>query len=274
MLSLFNQAHLSGALRESDMASCIGYPLPGVLTKYRVFPASALIVCPDYLTPSEGACLPIAAVTAWTALNWMRPIGQHIGTLAPPDAAAKTVLLQGTGGVSVAGLQIAHAAGLRTIITSSSDEKLKRAKGELSADVGINYKTFWEWQEPVMDATGGRGADVVFETGGTRTIRKSFECVAFGGVINCIGYVSGKNEDDGKDRDLMKLNVNVLALRRNCTLRGIINGGKDRFEEMLGFFEKKKIRPVVDKEFAFEDAKDALKYLKEGKHFGKVVIRM
>lgn len=258
------------------MASGIGLPLPGVLTEYRVFPAVSLVQIPDYLSNEEASCLPIAGVTSWTSLNWMRPIGQHIGT--DKDLGSKFVLLQGTGGVAIAGLQVAHAAGYKTIITSSSDDKLKRATEELKADHTVNYKTYWEWQEPVMKATNGRGADVIFETGGSRTIRKSFDSIAFGGIINCIGYLSGKSDENPDEGDktppLQRLNVNVLALRRNVTLRGIINGGKDRFEEMLTYYKEKEIKPVVSKVFAFEEAKDAMKYLADGKHFGKVVIKV
>ncbi|OAQ88914.1 alcohol dehydrogenase, zinc-containing [Purpureocillium lilacinum] len=280
VISIFLQDDLSAPLREEALATGLGYPLPGVLCHYRVFPARTLVRCPAYLSAAEAATLPIAAVTAWTSLNWMRPLGSHVGT-DPPDVIAKrTALMQGTGGVAIAGLQIAHAAGLKTIITSSSDDKLKRARDELGADTGINYRTYWQWQEPVMKATGGRGVDVIFETGGTRTIRKSFESIAFGGVINCIGYLSGKHEDGDDEGDgdktpqLHRLNVNVMALRRNVTLRGIINGPKDRFEEMLGFYEEKKIKPVVDKVFDFDDVKDAFDYLVKGKHFGKVVIKV
>ena len=280
VISIFLQDDLSAPLREEALATGLGYPLPGVLCHYRVFPARTLVRCPTYLSAAEAATLPIAAVTAWTSLNWMRPLGSHVGT-DPPDVSAKrTAFMQGTGGVAIAGLQIAHAAGLKTIITSSSDDKLKRARDELGADTGINYRTYWQWQEPVMKATGGRGVDVIFETGGTRTIRKSFESIAFGGVINCIGYLSGKHEDGDDEGDgdktpqLHRLNVNVMALRRNVTLRGIINGPKDRFEEMLGFYEEKKIKPVVDKVFDFDDVKDAFDYLVKGKHFGKVVIKV
>lgn len=278
--SIFLQTHLRGAVREEDMASGLGLPLPGVLAQYRVFAAASLVRVPGYLTDEEASCLPVAGVTAWTSLNWMRPLGRHICTRAddgehPEDPGSRFVLLQGTGGVAVAGLQTAHAAGYRTIVTSSSDDKLRRAADELGADHTVNYKTYWEWQAPVMEATGGRGADVIFETGGARTLRKSFESVAFGGVINCIGYLSGKEDEDRPGGDgLQRLNVNVLALRRNVTLRGIINGGKDRFEEMLGFYEDKKIRPVVGRVFAFADAKEAMAYLASGKHFGKVVIKV
>lgn len=267
VMAIFNQTHLTGQVTEDDLASGLGFPLPGVLAQYRCFPADGLVPVPDYLTDQEASCLPIAAVTAWMSINGMRPLGR------PATANDNlTVLVQGTGGVAVAGLQIAHAAGLKTIVTSSSDDKLKRATEKLGADHGINYRTHWEWQEPVMEQTGHKGADIIFETGGTRTLRRSFECVAFGGLINCIGYLSGK-EDEGEP-ELNRLNVNVLALRRNVTLKGILNGPRDRFEEMLRFFEDKKIRPVVDRVFEFQDAKKAMMYLQSGEHFGKVVIKV
>lgn len=260
VLSIFNQTHQSGQIQLSDMASGLGLPLPGVLAQYRVFPAHGLVRCPDYLSDEEACTLPIAAVTAWTSLNWMRPLGHPV--------EEGTVLLQGTGGVSVAGLQIAHALGLRTIVTSSSDEKLARAR-ELGADCGINYRTRPDWDAEVLRFTEERGADVILETGGAMTLRRSFECVAFGGLISCIGYLSGKEDAEGE-----RLNTNVLALKRNVTLKGILNGGKDRFEEMLGFYEDKGIRPVVDRVFAFGEAREALRYLFTGGHFGKVVIRI
>lgn len=154
------------------------------------------------------------------------------------------------------------------IITSSSDEKLQRAKA-LGADSLINYRDTADWQNAVLDAASSRGADIIFENGGAQTLRKSFDCIAFGGLINCIGYLSGK-EDAVGDRT----NTNVLALRRNVTLKGLLNGPAERFEEMLAFYEKHQIRPVVDRVFAFGEAKEALQYLFTGGHFGKVVIRV
>ncbi|UPK98192.1 hypothetical protein LCI18_009127 [Fusarium solani-melongenae] len=267
VMSIFNQTHLTGQVTEADLASGLGLPLPGVLTEYRCFPADGLVPAPAYMSDEEAACLPIASVTAWMCINGMRPMGQ------PADGTKKkeTVLLQGTGGVSVAGLQIAKAAGLDAIITSSSDDKLERAKKDLGADTGINYRTHWEWQDPVMKATNGRGADIIFETGGSRTLRKSFESVAFGGLINCVGYLSGKEEEQDTGG---KVSVSVLALRRNVTLKGILNGPRDRFEEMVAFYEKHKIKPVVSKVFEMEKANEAVKFLAEGGHFGKVVVRV
>ena len=272
VLSIFNQSHISGQIKESDLATGLGLPLPGVLAEYRVFPAEGLVACPEYLADEEACTLPIAAVTAWTSINGFRTVGEYLDVSSQKDGKKPTLLVQGTGGVSVAGLQIASAAGLNTIVTSSSDDKLERAKKDLGAGGAINYRTHWEWQDEVLKSTSGAGADIIFETGGSKTLRKSFDCVAFGGLISCIGYLSGK--EDEHEPELNRLNVNVLALRRNVTLKGILNGSRERFEEMLGFYEKKKIKPIVGKTFKFGDAKDAFKYLEEGKHFGKVVIKV
>ncbi|KAI0474161.1 oxidoreductase [Xylariaceae sp. FL0804] len=264
--AIFNQTHLTGQVTEVDMASGLGLPLPGVLAQERVFPAAGLVRVPDYLADEEAACLPIAAVTAWMSLNSFQPVGK------PMSGADKVVLLQGTGGVSVAGLQIAKALGMTVIITSSSDAKLERARA-LGADHTINYRTAPAWQDEVLRLTGGRGADVVFETGGAQTLGKSFDCVAFGGLISCIGYLSGKGQG-GDDEGATMMNTNVLALKRNVTLKGILNGPRDRFEEMLNLYRDQRIRPVVDRVFEFEQADEALKYLFSGGHFGKVVVKV
>ncbi|KAF7586617.1 hypothetical protein BBP40_008553, partial [Aspergillus hancockii] len=174
----------------------------------------------------------------------------------------------GTGGVAVSGLQIGKASGATVIITSSSDDKLAQAR-KLGADFTLNYRTQPNWEEEVMRLTHNHGADIILETGGAQTLRKSFDCIAFGGLIDCIGYVSGKM-DAPDDRT----NMNLLALRRTVTLKGIINGPKDRFEEMIAFYEKHRIEPVVNKVFAFEEAKEAFKFLASGSHFGKVVVRV
>ncbi|KAH7034562.1 chaperonin 10-like protein [Microdochium trichocladiopsis] len=297
VMAIFNQSHLTGQIVEKDMASGLGKPLPGCLTEYRVFPASGLVKVPDYLSDAEAATLPIAAVTAWMAINSFQPIGQ------PLQGEDKYVLLQGTGGVSISGLQIAKALGLKSaycclhslpspffahsqepfvanitqppdlttaIVTSSSDEKLARARA-LGADHTINYKTTPAWDDEVLRVTGNKGADVIFECGGAGTLARSFNCVAFGGLVSCIGYLSGKLDPAGGEP---QLNTNVLALRRNVTLKGMLNGPKDRFEEMLGTYVDKQIRPVVDREFAFGEADQAFKYVQSGGHFGKVVVNV
>jgi NADPH:quinone reductase-like Zn-dependent oxidoreductase len=139
----------------------------------------------------------------------------------------------------------------------------------MGADFTINYRSNPEWQDEVMRITKDAGADIIFENGAAKTLRKSFDCIAFGGCISCIGYLSGK-EDDAGDRT----STNVLALRRNVTLKGMLNGPKDRFEEMVEFYGKHQIHPVIDRTFKFEEAKDALKYLYSGSHFGKVVVKV
>ena len=133
----------------------------------------------------------------------------------------------------------------------------------------INYRTDPNWEETVMKLTNNNGATIIFETGGSKTLRKSFDCIAFGCLINCIGYLSGKEDEPGD-----RIDANVLALRRNVTLKGLLNGPKDRFEDMIRFYEANKIKPVVDKVFMFEEAKEAFQYLYGGGHFGKVVIRV
>lgn len=263
VMAIFNQTHLKGQIVEKDLQSGLGLPLQGCLTEYRVFPATGLVKVPDYLTDDEASCLPIAAVTAWMSINTFQPMGQ------PLTGKDKVVLLQGTGGVSISGLQIAKALGMTTIVTSSSDEKLERAR-QLGADHTINYKTTPEWHETVLQLTDSKGADIIFECGGAQTLSKSFCCVAVGGLISSIGYLSGKEDAPGEPR----MNVNVLALKRNVTLKGILNGPKERFDEMLGLYGKKEIRPVVDRVFEFDQAKEALMYLFSGGHFGKVVIKI
>lgn len=265
VMGTFCQDHLTGSLKERYMASGVGLPQQGVLQDYRVYPEAGLVSTPDYLTDEEAACLPVAAVTAWMAINGMRPIGQS----ANREGGGLVVLVQGTGGVSISGLQIAKAAGATTILTSSSDEKLARGR-ELGADHTINYRTDPDWQDKVLEVTGGAGADVIFEVGGAETLRKSFRCVAFGGVVASIGYVTGKKDDPEGDLT----NVNVLALSRQATLRGIHNGPRDRFEEACEFYSEHQIHPMVERVFEFGQAKEALKYLFAGAHFGKVVIRV
>lgn len=152
---------------------------------------------------------------------------------------------------------------------SCSDEKLARAK-ELGADHIINYRTDPEWQDAAMKITNGNGADIIFEVGGAKTLRQSFDCVVFGGVINSIGYVTGKQDDPEGDLT----NINVLALRRTAILKGIINGPKDRFEEMCRLYQHHQIQPAINRIFEFVEAKEALEYLFQGSHFGKVVIRV
>ncbi|KAJ5115496.1 hypothetical protein NUU61_001255 [Penicillium alfredii] len=261
VVSTFAPDHLTGQVTEKELAGSLGLPQDGVLTTHRVFPEYGLVKAPSHMSDEQAATLTIASVTAWMAINGMRPLGQSGGK-------GEYVLLQGTGGVAIAGLQLAKASGATVIITSSSDAKLDQAK-RLGADFTINYRTTPNWEEEVMKFTGNHGADIILETGGAQTLRKSFDCIAFGGLIDCIGYVTGK-----VDADDDRLNVNVLTLRRTVTLKGIINGPTDRFEEMLRFYGAHQIHPVVNRVFAFTKVKEAFRFLESGSHFGKVVIKV
>ncbi|PBP24877.1 NAD(P)-binding protein [Diplocarpon rosae] len=196
-------------------------------------------------------------MTARMAVKGMRPLGQAGGK-------GEKVLVQGTGGVAVSGLQTAKASGAEVIITSSSDAKLELAK-ILGADKTINYKMTPDWDLEVLKLMDDEGVDIIFENGGAATLRKSFDCVAFGGLINCIGYLSGKEDAIGD-----RTNTN----RRNITLKVLLNGPRDRLEEMLAFYEERQIKPVVNKVFGFGKAKEALMYLFAGSHFGKVVVKV
>ncbi|ETN41336.1 uncharacterized protein HMPREF1541_03271 [Cyphellophora europaea CBS 101466] len=276
VLSLSYPKYLTGPALPTYLAAGVGSATHGCLTTHRVFSADAVLPCPPHLSASEAACLPIAGTTAWMGLTWSLPLGIPAApSQITSPRAGQTLLVQGTGGVSIFGLLLGKAMGMRVLVTSSSDDKLARARA-LGADAGINYAATPAWDEEVLRLTEGEGADVIFENGGAGSTDKSFRCVRFGGQIAAIGYVGGKVDrlagkaDDHEDR----LNINVLALARNVTLKGLLNGPRDRMEDMLAFVAEQKIRPVVDRVFAFEDAREALTYLWEGKHFGKVVIKV
>jgi NADPH:quinone reductase-like Zn-dependent oxidoreductase len=177
--------------------------------------------------------------------------------------AGQSVLLQGTGGVSVFGLQLAHAMGIRTVVTSSSDDKLARAK-LLGADHGINYKTTPDWDKAAMDITGGRGVDQVVEVGGAGTLAKSFGAIRVGGRITMIGNLSGPATE---------LNPGLIMARR-ANIQGISVGSTQMFEAMNRAIAANRIKPVIDKVFGFDDAKAAYHHMAAGAHFGKIVIRV
>ncbi len=226
----------------------LGAPLSGVLQQYIAIPAADAVAPPASLSDIEAATLPIAALTAWSALQE--------GQVKPGD----TVLLQGTGGVSLFALQFAKAAGARVVITSSSDEKLERVKA-LGADVSINYRKHPDWENKVKDATGGRGVDIVVETGGS-TLPQSLSATAFGGVVAIVGFVAGYEA--------------TISLRQligpMIRVQGIAVGSKAAFEQMNRAIDQLRIKPVLDQVFSLDDAKAAFKHMESGAHFGKVAV--
>ncbi len=175
--------------------------------------------------------------------------------------AGETVLLLGTGGVSVFALQFAKQMGAKVIITSSSDEKLKRAE-TFGADIGINYKTTPNWDEKVDALTEGRGVDNVVELGGAATLSKSLHAVRYSGKVVIIGVING-----------IKGEIDITSiLRKHVRVQGISVGSRDSFEEMNRAISQQKLHPVIDRVFPFDKAKEAMAYLESGTHFGKVVI--
>jgi len=248
--TLFFQNWNAGPARLENLMSSLGHPVPGAGRELATFSQEGVSKVPDFLTDNEVATLPCAALTAWRGLF-------EDARLEPGD----TVVLQGTGGVSIFGLQFAKAAGYRTVITSSSDEKLKRAKA-LGADHVVNYRTTPDWAKAVREATGGVGADFVMEVGGAGTIQQSLRAVRIGGHIAIIGVVAGAAEG---------FNPAVL-IGNNARLQGLSVGSRAMFEAMCKAMELHQIRPVVDKVFAWTEARAAFQAMQGGEHFGKIVL--
>ncbi|GLA18155.1 hypothetical protein AnigIFM62618_005310 [Aspergillus niger] len=261
VLGQFNQDHLAGKMTRSGMLSGLGGEIDGLLGEYFVFPQTGIVKIPEYLSFNEASCLPCAALTAWNALYGLVKLEPGM-----------TVLLQGTGGVSIFGLQIAHAAGAKTIITSSSDEKLRLAKS-LGATHTINYKTTPDWGKEAMKITNGRGVDHLLEMGGTLTLEKSFDAIGLQGTISSIGHITNP-DPHGAGKSLVGPDAAFLTLDRLCNLRGVVVGSKEQLEDMLRCFEAREIRPVIDKVFSFHDAREAYRYLWSASHVGKVVIQL
>jgi len=244
---------LAGDLTDEAIATSLGGPIDGVLAEYKIVPAHALLQIPEHLSYEEASTLPCAAITAYSALMGLRPL-----------KGGETVLIQGTGGVSIFGLQFAVASGATVIVTSSSDEKLEFAR-KLGAKHLINYKKTPNWDEEVMKITKGRGVDHVVEVGGAGTMSKSMNCVRVMGFIYLIGFVSG----NGDYSDLI-----LKGILKAINFVGVQIGSKAQFEDMNRLIEANGIKPVVDKVFSFEQAPDAFAYLEKQQHVGKIVIKV
>jgi NADPH:quinone reductase-like Zn-dependent oxidoreductase len=226
-----------------------GGPLPGVLAEYVVWDEQAVVPTPGYLTDREAATLPIAAVTAWVALF------DH-GRLVPGE----TVLVEGTGGVSIFALQLAVAAGARVIVTSSSDEKIARAKA-LGASDGVNYVTHPDWDQQVLALTGGLGVDIVLEVVGGDNVGRAVKALARNGHLAVIGIIDGFT---------FGLDTVPFMLRR-ASMRGVLVGSRRDFEHVNRALEARQIRPVIEQVYPFAEVRAAFAHLVRGA-FGKIVI--
>lgn len=250
--AIFFQKWLAGEFSQEVTKSALGGAIDGVLTNYKIFDQEGLVRIPEGYSYEEAASLPCAAVTAWHAL-----------IVANKLKAGETILIQGTGGVSIFALQFAKISGAKVILTSSSDEKLDRGK-TLGADYLINYKQMPEWESEVRKITNGIGVDHIVEVGGAQTLSKSFKALRCGGKIAIIGILSGTESS-----------INLLPiLMKNILIQGIYVGSRSMFESMNKAIATNKVHPIIDKVFHFDEAKQALYYLEKASHFGKVVINI
>jgi len=246
---IFYPKWLEGRAVAERMGQALGgAAADGVLAEYTVFDESSLVHVPAHLTDEEAATLPCAGVTAWNALL-------TFGSIAPGDS----VVVLGTGGVSIFALQFARLRGARVIVTSSSDQKLTRAK-DLGANAVINYKTNSNWPNAVAELTNDLGADYVVDTVGD--LKQSIAAVRLGGAVAFVGLLTG-----------MTAQVDLVTLMgKSARLEAVDVGSRAMFEAMNKAIELHLMRPVVDRVFGFSELRDALNYLREARHFGKVCL--
>lgn len=244
---IFMQRWIAGEVNTTAARSALGAAIDGVLQREAIFNEQGLVKIPEHLSFEEAATLPCAAVTAWNALF------EH-ASVKP----GTSVLALGTGGVSVFALQFAKAAGAEVVITSSSNEKLERAR-QLGADVLINYKETPDWENAVLKAFPN-GVDIVIEVGGAGTLDRSVKAVRMGGQVSLIGILSSGQFNP------------TPILMKAITMQGIFVGSREMFEHMNSAISAKKMKPVIDRVFKVSEIKDALEYMASGSHFGKIVL--
>jgi len=251
VIPIFAQRWLAGEPRGAAGRSTLGGPLDGTLAELMVVHEDGLVHAPEHLGDAECAALPCAAVTAWSALVVK-------GSLRP----GQTLLVQGTGGVSIFALQFGQLLGARVIVTSSSDEKLERAI-ELGAWAGINYKQQVEWGKEARRLTDGEGVDQIIEVGGGGTLAQSMAALRMGGRMSVIGILAG-----------VAAEVNVIPiLMQQLQIEGVFVGHREGFESMNRAIALHRVRPVIDQVFPYDEVREALEHMASGKHFGKICLK-
>lgn len=248
--AIFMQNWLDGPPSDAKCKGALGGDIDGMAAEYVSLPADGLVHLPPYLSFAEAATLPCAAVTAWSAL-------EKAGGVAP----GSTVLIQGTGGVSIAALQLAKAMGARVIGTSGSDEKLQRARA-LGLDAGVNYRRTPDWAAWAREQTGGAGVDLVVEVGGAGTFNQSLAAARTGGAVAQIGVLSESAE---------ATEVRLMLIKQ-LRVQGIYVGSRADFLSLNRALETTRIQPVVDREFPFTELPAALRTMEAASHFGKIVV--
>jgi NADPH:quinone reductase-like Zn-dependent oxidoreductase len=250
VIGSFFESWIGGEPSEAKMRSALGGSVDGVLCEYRIFPKHALVKTPEHLSDIEAAALPCAGVTAWSAVV-------KLGGVKP----GQTVLTQGTGGVSLFAIQFAKMCGARVIATSSSDAKIERLK-PLGADFTLNYKATPDWGKKAREWSG-HGVDLVVEVGGVGTLNESIRATRIGGTIAFIGVLAGPPPSD------LRLPLMVMQQQR---LQGVTVGSVEDLQAMAGAIAASRMKPVIDKIFSFDQAKQAFAHMESGAHFGKVAI--
>ena len=251
VINIFASGWLDGELEPWMWNSAFGAELDGVLAQSRTLSEEVLLPAPSNLSDTGAATLPCAGVTAWNALFW-RP---------RPLLPGQIVLALGTGGVSTFAVQLAAAAGARVIVTSSSDDKLA-TMAEHGADTTINYRNNPDWDQAVLEATGGRGADVVVEVGGPGTLARSLAAVRHGGRVALVGALSDP---------LATINPGLI-LTSHAHVHGVMVGSRRDTADLIRFIEAADIKPVIHRSYGFEQAVDAYRDMAAGTHLGKLVI--
>jgi len=247
---IFMQKWLDGAPDSKKVKGALGGDIDGMAATEVVLPETGLVRIPDHLSYQEAATLPCAAVTAWNALFTVSEI-----------KPGRTVLIEGTGGVSIFALQFAKLAGARVLGISSSDEKLERAKA-LGLDAGLNYRTTPDWEKWALEQTDGEGVDLVVEVGGAGTLPRAIKAVRPWGVVAQIGVLSGTSEP---------MDVRPI-LSRQIRIHGVYVGSRTDFLAMNAAITQAQLKPVIDRVFAFADLPGALRHMEGASHFGKIVV--
>jgi len=246
----FISGWLDGPFRAEYGATSLGTPGPGLAAEQVALPARAVVPIPKGYSFAEAATLPIAALTAWSALV----TEGHI-------QSGQTVLTLGTGGVSIFALQLAKTFGAKIIITSGHDEKLRRA-ADLGADHGVNYRSTPDWEKSVLELTVGVGVDITVETGGAGTLDHSMKATRAGGTVAVLGALTG-----------LKAEISTsLILMKRLHLAGIYVDSRACFLDLIRHIETHRLKPIIDRTFPFDQLPAALRYLESGAHFGKVVV--
>ena len=254
---IFMQRWLDGSLTADKSKQALGGDVDGMLTEYALLHQDGVVPFPEHLSYEEAATLPCAGVTAWNALH-------HAGEPPSPAQPGDTVLIQGTGGVSIFALQFAKLLGLKVIGTSSSDEKLARASA-LGLDEVRNYKQHPDWFKWAAEITGGSGPHRIIEVGGADTFAQSLRAIRVGGLIAQIGVLSG-----GATSDPLAL---TPILHKQIRIQGIYVGSRSMFEQMNASIAEAALHPVIDRVFALDQVREAFHHMESAAHFGKIVIR-